>query len=66
MGGQIVITRMFEVLHECIVNEGEWAKKLLSSAKVEDGKVIIDATTNQLLRRTRLHQGVHWTPLFLF
>lgn len=57
---------MFEVLHECIVNEGEWTKKLLSSAKVEDGKVIIDATTHQLYARARLHQGVHWTPFFLF
>jgi hypothetical protein len=43
-----VITRMFEVLYECIANEEEWIKKLLPGAKVEDGKVIIDATTHQL------------------
>lgn len=43
-----MITRMFEVLHGGIAKGEEWTKKLLPSAKVEDGKVIIDATTNQL------------------
>ena len=42
------MTRMFEALHKGIANEEEWTKKLLPSAKVEDGKVVIDATTHQL------------------
>ena len=43
-----MITRMFEALHKGIAKGEEWTKKLLPSAKVEDGKVIIDATADQL------------------
>lgn len=59
-----MITRMFEVLHKCIVNEGEWTKKLLSSAKVEDGKVIINATTHQLYAALAYIRGFIGLPSF--
>lgn len=59
-----MITRMFDVLHKCIVNEGEWTKKLLSSAKVEDGKVIINATTHQLYAALAYIRGFIGLPSF--
>ena len=61
-----MITRMFEILHECIVNEEEWTKKLLPSAKVEDGKVIIDATTNQLYAALVYIRGSSGLPSSFF